>query len=65
MLEDFMCWSKYIYNNLGLLLTEFISYYEIAKAVAKCAGCSLGLLYINDTVVLPIYKFVLFIVFCW
>ena len=32
------------YNYLGLLLTEFLSYDEMAKAVPKCASCSLGLL---------------------
>ena len=32
------------YNYLGLLLTEFLSYDEMAKAVAKSASRSLGLL---------------------
>ena len=32
------------YNYSGLLLTEFVSYDEMAKAVAKCASRSLGLL---------------------
>ena len=39
-LEDIV--SKYTY--LGLLLTEFLSYKEMAKAVGKSASRALGLL---------------------